>query len=870
MQLTQYTDTKREDSFCYWIENVTRDLGSIRGGSSVKFGIYEYINKPKKIGSDNQYAWISQRGDNKDEVFESVRNDIVKVATAAANGNFEDIDDDSIQLGHAYKWKIAFLYSDKKLFNAFTKESLIFIANQLVGHKQYNNNTKTSELQRVIMQNKPADKSLWDYGNALWKDWEQEMAKNNPNSWIKYFAKITQAIREYDNNHSKLVELLKSTNMEEITSFLIQEDDISPFAVFEMVNSTRYKNDNDKRFEILEILGDTFEIEEDFPFTLPIIPDNSQKTDYCQLLQKRKDFIELSWKLFDFSKQAKIKETEFVSIFNQICEIEDVGSSSITLYLFWCAPKRFVPTIKEVRTYINEKYKISISQQITGEDYFNLLSFLKNQKITPSELVIKALKKYNQGENMSNNNLEKINTYVTLLKNTKNLILHGAPGTGKTHLANDIVAYMHFNKLYLDLTDEEKNQLSEYKGFVQFHPSYDYTDFVEGIRPQKSAEGITNSFIRMDGVFKDFCKKAVLSQSVDSETIAELKKDATVWKLSLKGTGDNPIRRDCLDNNYIRLGFNEEPDYISEETPAERGKNELNAFQNKMQKGDIVLSCWSNKEIDAIGIITSDYYVDKENHSDYWRFRNVKWLVKDIRENIYELNDRTVMTLSSVYKLSIPIQAIMDIVRKHTQPSSVSTDKPFVFIIDEINRGELSKIFGELFFAIDPGYRGRKELVKTQYQNLIPDNDIFKKGFYIPDNVYIIGTMNDIDRSVESMDLAMRRRFTFKEISAMDSEEAMLTSSNPSLKEINDNIIDELKKRMERLNNKIVSEEIGLSPAYQIGAAYFLKYTMYKNESKPFDCIWDYNLEPLLQEYLRGQGGIREKITKLKAAYKGE
>ena len=122
-------------------------------------------------------------------------------------------------------------------------------------------------------------------------------------------------------------------------------------------------------------------------------------------------------------------------------------------------------------------------------------------------------------------------------------------------------------------------------------------------------------------------------------------------------------------------------------------------------------------------------------------------------------------------------------------------DKPCIFIIDEINRGELSKIFGELFFSIDPSYRDTAGLVQTQYQNLVAEGDVFYDGFYIPKNVYIIGTMNDIDRSVESMDLAIRRRFSFKEITAADSAKQILTKENPTISDLDDEIIDDLLRR---------------------------------------------------------------------------
>ena len=165
--------------------------------------------------------------------------------------------------------------------------------------------------------------------------------------------------------------------------------------------------------------------------------------------------------------------------------------------------------------------------------------------------------------------------------------------------------------------------------------------------------------------------------------------------------------------------------------------------------------------------------------------------------------------------------------------------KPFVFIIDEINRGEASKIFGELFYAIDPGYRGKKDyLVQTQYQNLVPETDVFAKGFYVPENVYILATMNDIDRSVESMDFAMRRRFTWKEVTPTDTESMLDTL--PCVKEA--------KEAMARLN-QVIAETDGLGAAYQIGPSYFLKLG---ENGGNFARLWEMNIEPLLKEYLRG------------------
>ena len=197
----------------------------------------------------------------------------------------------------------------------------------------------------------------------------------------------------------------------------------------------------------------------------------------------------------------------------------------------------------------------------------------------------------------------------------------------------------------------------------------------------------------------------------------------------------------------------------------------------------------------------------------------------------------------------------------------------YVLIIDEINRGDISKIFGELFYSIDPDYRGESNKVKTQYQNLVSADDEFADGFYVPKNIYIIGTMNDIDRSVDSMDFALRRRFVFREISAQDSK-AMLDILSDDVKEICIRKMDVLNKRIYDVKNHEGIE--GLNSAYHIGAAYFLKIQNYlKNNGKgnpdhfadAFEKLWNNHLKGLLFEYLRGMPDAQNKLEQLKKAY---
>ena len=392
----------------------------------------------------------------------------------------------------------------------------------------------------------------------------------------------------------------------------------------------------------------------------------------------------------------------------------------------------------------------------------------------------------------------KTEELTKLLKNTKNLILHGAPGVGKTYLAKNTAAYMHYKKSYAELDEKEKEELSEFVRVVQFHPSYDYTDFVEGIRPKNNASDTTDGFVRMDGTFKEFCKKCIEYNNKKREERKEY----------------NESKISELVTDYLKTDK-----FITVDLDGKKYKYNVLFKDDKNIKIDDTASSWSFTVKKQLLI---KYLLDTESVT----FEPIEKAQKKVFEYIY---------------------------------NRLINDLPFIFIIDEINRGELSKIFGELFFSIDPDYRGRDGLVQTQYQNLVPDGDVFKKGFYVPENVYIIGTMNDIDRSLESMDFAMRRRFTFEEIKVEDTQDDILAGLDESIR-------DEAKIRMNLLNNAI-SETEGLSSSYHIGAAYFLKYEMYKDESDPFDCLWKYNFKPLLQEYLRGQGDEEEKLDILKAAY---
>lgn len=372
---------------------------------------------------------------------------------------------------------------------------------------------------------------------------------------------------------------------------------------------------------------------------------------------------------------------------------------------------------------------------------------------------------------------EKYSYYINLLLKNKNLILNGAPGTGKTYLAKQIAAQIIFDGNVPEDFEENEKFINQY-GFVQFHPSYDYTDFVEGLRPTSPNKDGSIGFERKDGIFKGFCKKTTLPETsfLLEDSLLMFKKDlVNIGRLNIKSFRSST-------NIQVELG---EKGVLTVITPQ---------------------SAWTCSDKKML-----EYLKTRDCHP----------------------NDTYTKTIGD-YILE----------NYHVNSSSNVNPSKYIFIIDEINRGEISKIFGELFFAIDPGYRGKKGKVQTQYQNLITDeSDPFKDGFYIPENVYIIGTMNDIDRSVECMDFAMRRRFTFKEITAEESAKNMGVDPD----------------RMMRLNNAISGIE-GFNSSFHIGAAYFRGITDYEE-------LWELKLQGLLKEYLRGMPDSEETLNTLKKTY---
>lgn len=405
-----------------------------------------------------------------------------------------------------------------------------------------------------------------------------------------------------------------------------------------------------------------------------------------------------------------------------------------------------------------------------------MLNEIKGFKNKPLNLAVQTLfwcmKDYMKEElknkmTTETNNSSKETWYddvVRIWERRKNIVLYGAPGTGKTYDVPELAvrlcdpAFMATDPSREEIVSRY-NQLKTEKriAFTTFHQSLDYEDWIEGLRPVVNENSQVTYEIE-SGIFKKLCEEA--ERPVVKDKQVGIADNAVVWKVSLQGTGDNDVRRECMENNHIRIGWDGYGPVISDETDWSvyngEGKQILDAYINKMKIGDIVMSCYSSQTIDAIGVVVGDYEFE-DKFPNYKRVRRVNWLVKNINENIVEMNDGKTMTLGTVYRLnSITLDNVKSILEKYNTSSKMEeNDKAYVMVIDELNRGNVSKVFGELITLLEADKRkGRinAESVVLPYSN---------KAFHIPNNVYLIATMNTAERSLGSLDYAIRRRFAF-------------------------------------------------------------------------------------------------------------
>lgn len=426
-------------------------------------------------------------------------------------------------------------------------------------------------------------------------------------------------------------------------------------------------------------------------------------------------------------------------------------------------------------------------------------------------------------------------------------ILYGPPGTGKTYSVQKralrILEGTVQNLSETEISERFRSYLEEGRiAFTTFHPSYSYEEFVEGLRYDTKTE-IPQV---QDGILKQIVRRA-------SSAPKRVRSDGEVWKISLGRKHNTEIFNRCIENGEITIGFLDNTDLSGKsEADIERlfeesgqpdkvhNVNSVDYFVNEVEEGDYVLVYNDAESIRAIGVVTGAYEWRTEEYDDYPHVRSVEWLDQEIRD-VYKLNGENELTRPTLYPLDrISAEDVQGLLPENSAPEDSESENPYVLIIDEINRGNLSRIFGELITLLEPD---KRKGASNEISVTLPYS---QKSFSLPSNLYVLGTMNTADRSIALVDVALRRRFDFEEMLPDASVirnrlTALLDEQNEEI-DLTSDQIDLIVEVFQVLNRRV---SYLLDRDHQIGHSYFLEVESMKDLHE----VWYSRVLPLLQEY---------------------
>lgn len=587
------------------------------------------------------------------------------------------------------------------------------------------------------------------------------------------------------------------------------------------------------------------------------------------LLDENKDIIK---RLADFKTEMK---TLVQKNLNSTNYAEDERTASN--YLTYTYPEKYT-------FYTNEIYNkycnyIGVNTKKTGEIYSHycellheLESFVSKDKellelianetencyqsnlLLAQNIVYVMLKEGNfykqNGEEAMSTKSKELIEYTELLRNKLNVILQGAPGTGKTYTTASLALSICGEDLDYNDRDAVMKRYKELReagriGFCTFHQSMDYEDFIEGIKP-KTENGIVTYDIE-DGIFKRICDEARNIVSIKKFEKIDFSK-TRVFKMSLGDRNEaEEVFSYCLENNVIALGWGEDKDFSNcvkredfKALDSTWGATAVEIFKTWMQKGDVVLISDRLKGIKAIARIVGDYEYNNSTPLRMCQFRKVEWLYNGelITTNKFygkRLSQQSIYGFYDSNKIGKPdfngnlnVDFLNEVITGNINEKET---KPYVLIIDEINRGNVSKIFGELITLVETD----KRLGNSQTE-LTVELPYSKEPFGVPKNLYIIGTMNTTDRSTGTLDYAVRRRFSFV---TLEAQENVLVETNAC--EEAKALFKDVKTFIE--NNKLEDIDIG---DLMVGHSYFMT-----NDIKVLKQKIRYDVIPLVKEYIK-------------------
>lgn len=766
MTLPQYSQAGDQDCFVYWLEAKTENLGSIWGGSAFKFGVYSRKDQSdKEAGPGISYSAQYGWYSKYGSTAEEAFEQVHAIVVEIANAaRVGDLD--VIQRAN-----LGHVVKWKIAFLYQNRAQPLIVPIYGLRHlraavRLENNKLSHAELYRHLIKDRAGNSSIIEYGIQLW---ERAVAiKESEQSNLSAREKIAK----HFTSHPVFKEYWEEEWQPEIRELFID-----------------YAN------AIHEAGLDWWFVNGNWWLRYGRKTPSDKNGIIAGHLNPKKSGIDVSWKAIGDNESKEMP----------------LSQESID---FWQSD--------DVLTLLNDLYP-SGRDGLWPDDYSN-------------EPV------------MANAEKQIMNSNTNL-----NTILYGPPGTGKTFSTIDetlkIIDPIFFNENAgnRSLLKARFDELvtAEQVRFVTFHQSFSYEDFVEGLRAETDDETKQISYNVEDGIFKQICLDA--RRPITSNVSLGVSEKPRIWKISIDGTNSSETRKYCYANDEARIGWGYAGDLRKtdlNDPSLKLGPNDrssLRNFSQDIQPGDILLCIASNSEVGGVGVVQSEYSYDAKPPEgvmdDYKHVLKVKWVLKGIRFSILPHNNQVLFTLKTVYELRRFNWTELALALEksgHTLPmfntasKMQESEKPHVLIIDEINRGNISRIFGELITLIEPSKRAGKD---EALEVTLPYS---KKPFSVPSNLYLIGTMNTADRSLAGLDIALRRRFTFKEM--------------PPRPELLDGVtIDgvDLGELLRAMNARI---EVLLDADHCLGHAYFMPL----KENKTLDklaFIFRQQVLPLLQEY---------------------
>lgn len=744
MNIDQYTNLEKNDSFCYWLEAKTSDLGSIWGGSSFKFGVYRYQKKPKnhdtRIVSDDKYAWYAKyKKNNAQDAFEIVRSAVKRIATYAYEQNFSAIESIK-EVGDAYKWKIAFLYSNDKLIPIYKKEMLVDLAT----HFGMSDPDKANHsiLQSFLIEQK-GNKDVFDFYEELLAILDS--MKRNPKYWI--FSPGEDASK-WSWCQSEGMMCLGWNEMGDLAQYKSRSE-ITKMLQKLYKKDTSFKNDSLALWEFVHEMkiGDIIYAKKG---RSTIVGRGIVKDEYCydESLDSYNNVRKVEWT--DKGERVTGITTPLKTLTNITRKTDD---------------------IKEIERLFGNSEQVSAPSD--SKNYWLLVASPKVWQF--SNLGINKEVSYSLYNDIGN----KRRIFQNLLGAKKGDLVIGY----EANPVKQIVALAEVSK-------EADNKYIWFKKVELLLSPVSFSDFKE-LPELANMEFIKNS----NGSFFKLTED-------EYNTLIELIRD------------NNPQPKDVAydpytEDDFLKEVFMQPDEYRKLKTQLLNKKNII--LQGAPGVGKtfsarrLAFSIMGKKDTSRMEVI--------QFHQNY----SYEDLIMG-----YRPNDNGGFDLKSGVFYSFCKKA-----------QAAPENEPYFFIIDEINRGNLSKAFGELFMLIEKDYRGQQHAIKLAYKD---------EMFFVPKNLHIIGMMNTADRSLAMIDYALRRRFSFFEMKpgfASDGFKSYLKSNNSKeFEDVIKGIID---------LNKVIKDDESLGSGFCIGHSYFCtEDTVNKDWLKN---VIEFDICPMLSEY---------------------